>query len=412
MLMRKSYSKNTKITGDKSLSMFVLRFFVRFYKALFAKRTILFVTNKKIRTLTLGPAIQAFLLVVIAFVGNLFIQTLRYDQVVSAKSDQISHLQSANEYFQEEVGDLNEKLSKVTEYLHAVTGSSQEVKAQEFKFNKPKNFEEEDLSGKDSHTFKKLKDANQKLAHIQTIAQNRIKKIENIISITGLNLNKMPQKILHEKSSDLVKEISLNEKKQLLKGQGGPASDNNSLEEIMNAKSQEQEDLEKHLEKVKFANSIDYLIALEKVTVALPLARPMKNYYISSSFGSRVDPITGRSARHQGLDFVGMSQEKIISPSVGKVILAGKYSDYGNAVVIDHGFGITTRYGHLSVVKVKNGQMVKKGDVIALQGSTGRSTGQHLHYEVRYKNIPLNPRKFLEAGEALNEEQTIKHANS
>ncbi len=410
--MRKSYSKNAKITGNKGLGMLALRFLVRLYKLLLAKRTILFVTNKKIRTLTLGPAVQAFLFIALAFVGNLFIQTLRYDQVVSEKSDQISHLQSANEYFQDEVKDLNEKLSKVNEYLHAVTGSSQEVKAQEFKFKQPKNFKEQDLSGQDSHTFKQLKDANQKLSNIQAIAQNRIKRIENVISITGLNLNKMPQRILHEKSSELTKEISLNEKKQLSKGQGGPNSDANSLEEIMNAKSQEQEDLEKHLEKTKFTNAIDYLIALEKVTAALPLARPMKNYYISSSFGSRVDPITGRSARHQGLDFVGMSQEKILSPSSGKIILAGRYSDYGNAVVIDHGFGITTRYGHLSVVKVKNGQMVKKGEVIALQGNTGRSTGQHLHYEVRYKNMPLNPRKFLEAGEALNEEQTIKHANS
>ncbi len=411
--MSRNNLRNIKRSNNRGLGISLLRVMVRLYKLLFAKRTILFVTNKKIRTLTLGPAVQALMLIALVFIGDLFVQTLRYDQVVSEKSDQISHLQSANEYFQDEVGDLNEKLAKITEYLHAVTGSSQEVKGEEFKFNQPKSFKEQDLSGQDSHTFKQLKDANQKLAHIQTIAQGRIKKIENIISITGLNLNKMPQKILHEKSSDLEREISLNEKKHLVKGQGGPESDINSLEEIMNAKSQEQEDLEKHLEKMKFTNAIDYLIALEKVATALPLARPMKNYYISSGFGSRVDPITGRSARHQGLDFVGMSQEKIISPSVGKVILAGKYSDYGNAVVIDHGFGITTRYGHLSAVKVKNGQMVKKGEVIALQGNTGRSTGQHLHYEVRYKNIPLNPRKFLEAGEALiNEEKNIKHANS
>jgi murein DD-endopeptidase MepM/ murein hydrolase activator NlpD len=127
----------------------------------------------------------------------------------------------------------------------------------------------------------------------------------------------------------------------------------------------------------------------------------------------RSDPITNRKTLHHGLDFVGLENEKIYSPSSGKVILAGKFSEYGNAIVIDHGFGITTRYGHLSSIKVKEGQIVKKGENIALQGNTGRSTGDHLHYEVRYKNIPLNPKKFLEAGQILfNNQQNIRHVNS
>lgn len=134
----------------------------------------------------------------------------------------------------------------------------------------------------------------------------------------------------------------------------------------------------------------------------MPFGKPMKNYHISSSYGTRIDPITGRKARHRGLDFVGVDKEPIISPSDGKVILAGKYSEYGNAVVIDHGFGITTRYGHLSEIKVRKGQIVKTGEVIALQGNSGRSTGPHLHYEVRYKKSPLNPSKFLEAGKFLS----------
>ena len=152
-------------------------------------------------------------------------------------------------------------------------------------------------------------------------------------------------------------------------------------------------------------------MVLERLAQALPFNRPMKNYYISSTFGVRVDPITHRYTHHSGLDFVGVSNEKIISPSGGKVILAGRFSDYGNAVVIDHGYGITTRYGHLSSIKVKAGDNVKQGQVIAFQGNTGRSTGAHLHYEVRYKNIPLNPRKFLEAGETLND-LNPKYVNS
>ncbi|MBP7710791.1 MAG: M23 family metallopeptidase [Rickettsiales bacterium] len=410
--MKKSYFLKEKTSASsKKIGIFLLKALVRLYKFVFAKRTILFVTNKKIRTLTLGPILQACLIIALVLVGNLFVQTLRYDQLVDAKSNEIDKLQTTNEYFDEEIQEMNEKLAKINQYLNALSGGSHEVKAQEHQFKQPKNFKEEDLSGEDEHTFKQIKDASQKLANIEAIAQHRIKKIEDAIALTGLNLGKLPQKILREKSAEALREISLNDKKRL--AQGGPTSDKNSLEEIMSGKSQKEEELEKRLEKAKFTSEIDYLITLEKVATALPLSRPMKNYYISSGFGTRTDPITGRGAAHQGLDFVGVTKEKIISPSSGKVILAGKFSDYGNAVVIDHGFGITTRYGHLSEVKVKDGQRVRKGEVIALQGSTGRSTGQHLHYEVRYKNIPLNPKKFLEAGESLfNDEKTAKHANS
>ena len=145
----------------------------------------------------------------------------------------------------------------------------------------------------------------------------------------------------------------------------------------------------------------------------MPLARPMKGYYISSGFGRRTDPVTHRKATHQGLDFVGKKNAEILSPSEGIVTLAGRYSDYGNAIVIDHGFGITTRYGHLSSVKVKKGQFVTKNQVIATQGSSGRSTGDHLHYEVRYKKTPLNPGKFLKAGDTLfNDKEKAKYVNS
>ncbi len=96
-----------------------------------------------------------------------------------------------------------------------------------------------------------------------------------------------------------------------------------------------------------------------------------------------------------------------------RVIFAGKKNGYGSAVIISHGYKITTLYGHLSTIKVRVGQSVGKGEIIAQQGSTGRSTGEHLHYEVRYKNIPLNPRKFLEAGDQLlNDENNSKYVSS
>lgn len=385
----------------------------RFYKLLFAKRTILFVTNQKIRSITLGPVTQIALILISIFVSHLFAQSLRYNEAIGSKADEITKLRLMNSYFEAEFEDVNEKLKKINEYLSAVSGNVHPVKAEEPEVKKPKNLKEEDLSRRDKRVLDQVQEASGQLASIKSIAQARIKKIETAIVVTGLNIKKVPPKVLKRKSGEALQEISLNGKKGIADRQGGPEIDNHSLDSLVVATTSEEDDLEREFKKAQFTSELDYLMVLEKITKVMPFAKPMKNYYISSGFGSRVDPMTRRMTSHQGLDFVGVEREKIISPSSGKVILAGRYSDYGKAIVIDHGFGVTTRYGHLSEVRVKEGQTVNRGDVIALQGSTGRSTGSHLHYEVRYKNIPLNPRKFLEAGEALfNDEKTAKHVNS
>ncbi len=399
--MKRSYFLKKQISNVlQSLTLSASKAVTRCYKFLFAKRTIMFVTNQKIRTVTLGPVLQACCLISILWVGNLFVQSLRYDKIIDTKSEELSNLKEMNDYFEDEFDSVNDKLTKINEYLSSVSGNSHAVKAKEVPDKKPKNIKDEDLSRQDKHTLLEIKDVNNQLANVQSIVQGRIKKIERAMAITGLNLKKSATKDLDKKSGAVIKEISLNGKKGIADRQGGPLEEN-SLDAALASSNSDEDDVERQLEKVQFTSEIDYLMVLEKLAGVMPFAKPMKNYYISSGFGSRTDPITRRMAPHHGLDFVGVTREKIISPSAGKVILAGRFSDYGNAVVIDHGFGITTRYGHLSEVKVKEGQSVKQGDVLALQGNTGRSTGPHLHYEVRYKNIPLNPRKFLEAGEAL-----------
>lgn len=381
-----------------------------FFKIVFAKRTILFVSKNKIRTINLGIPSQIILILALAFVGKAFVNSLRYNSVINEKSEEITKLKTSNRYFEEEIGHINDKLKKVNDYLISITGNKHEASATENNFKQPKNIKEEDLSKSDKHTLNEIKNATFKLSEIQSTARRRIKDIENAISSTGLNLKKMPNtKQLATKSVKLEKEISLNRRQELLKGQGGALED--EMENFDNASTDE---LEKHLEKVEFANEFDRLFLLEKLVSVMPLSKPMKNYYISSGFGSRSDPISHRRHDvHKGLDFVGSKNANIISPAGGRVVLAGRYSDYGNAVVIDHGFGITTRYGHLSSIKVSQGQVVKKGQVIAAQGNTGRSTGQHLHYEVRYRGTPLDPKKFLEAGDFLFKDVgAVKYVNS
>ena len=148
-------------------------------------------------------------------------------------------------------------------------------------------------------------------------------------------------------------------------------------------------------------DEMTYLANLEKFIYHAPLRRPMNDYYVSSAFGKRVDPIRKIKAQHNGMDFVGNKNTEVLSPSIGEIKVAEKLGAYGNIVVIDHGYGITSRYGHLSTIKVKKGDIVKRGDILGLQGTTGRSTGDHLHYEVRYNNSPINPKKFLKTGDAI-----------
>ena len=142
---------------------------------------------------------------------------------------------------------------------------------------------------------------------------------------------------------------------------------------------------------------LDKLETLRHIVGNLPLARPIANAEQKSPFGHRFDPFNHRLAFHSGLDLAGPSGSMIHCTANGRVVKAGRDGAYGNAIDVDHGFGIVTRYAHLSKILVSQGDVVTLGQIIGVQGSTGRSTGAHLHYEVRYHDEPLNPKNFLEA---------------
>jgi len=151
-------------------------------------------------------------------------------------------------------------------------------------------------------------------------------------------------------------------------------------------------------------NDLDDLMMLSQIVSELPLGKPLAHFEEHSGFGHRIDPFNGHLAFHSGIDLAAGAGAKIYSTADGKVTLAGRSGAYGNAVDIEHSYGLSTRYAHLSEVRVQENQIVKKGDVIGIQGSTGRSTGNHLHYEVRYRDQPMNPKNFLEAKREIPEE--------
>lgn len=150
--------------------------------------------------------------------------------------------------------------------------------------------------------------------------------------------------------------------------------------------------------------SLARMEALERGLAGIPQVMPASLEFISSGFGYRADPFDGSAAMHAGLDFRGPIGASIYAAAAGRVSFVGVRQGYGNCVEIDHGNGLMTRYAHMSGFRSRVGQQVGAGQVIGLIGNTGRSTGPHLHFEVRINDRAVNPRPFLEAASRVFEE--------
>ena len=189
-------------------------------------------------------------------------------------------------------------------------------------------------------------------------------------------------------------------------GRGGAISTSFPAQNIsMNEFNSQRDALSKQME-----NRSDYLGILENRLFdarvkkkLMPTIRPVDVNWNASSFGWRIDPITGQNAMHEGIDFLTETGTPIHAAAGGLVVVAENHHQYGYMIDIDHGNDFTTRYAHTSKLLVKPGNVVKRGQTIAEVGSTGRSTGPHLHFEVRYKGVAQNPNRFLQvtAGNAV-----------
>ncbi len=149
------------------------------------------------------------------------------------------------------------------------------------------------------------------------------------------------------------------------------------------------------------SRSVVRLQAAQRLIAAMPLTSPLDSYRITSPYGLRKDPVTGRRAMHKGIDMAAPWNARVLSAAPGRVIRAGRNDAYGLMVEIDHGMGIVTRYAHMKKLLVKRGQKVDFRQPVGIVGNTGRSTGPHLHYEIRIDGEPLDPAGFIAAGRNL-----------
>ena len=186
-------------------------------------------------------------------------------------------------------------------------------------------------------------------------------------------------------------------------GRGGALSTSIPAQDLsMNELTWQLDALSRHME-----NRYDYMGILEnrlfdaKVKKKLmPTVKPVDVEWNASSFGWRIDPITGQNALHEGVDFLVDTGTPVHAAADGMVVVAEFHPQYGYVVDIDHGNDFITRYAHNSKILVKAGSLVQRGAIIAESGSTGRSTGPHVHFEVRYKGIAQNPNRFLQVSAA------------
>lgn len=203
-------------------------------------------------------------------------------------------------------------------------------------------------------------------------AAGSVQEIEKIVAMSGLNIDKLLRRV----ESDGI-------------GQGGP---------FIAASADLPGDEELGETMLSLDTNMTRWESLKEVLRVLPLSLPVDYYRLTSTYGGRVDPVNKKRSKHNGIDMAGAMYTSVYAPGPGVIVYSGPKGRYGNVVEVDHGFGIVTRFAHLNKTLVEVGDIVGHRQRIALLGNSGRSTGPHLHYEVRFDGRPMDPMKFIKAG--------------
>ena len=231
------------------------------------------------------------------------------------------------------------------------------------------------------------KQSDQIAENVQAIAEADAKIVDVVSKMTNENVDDLRKNM--KRINATIASLGLNEKALVEKANKyssptvGAAFNPMEMNKTLDPKYQ------------KLADGLELWNGLAKLTKILPMGAPVKSLNVTSNYGMRKDPFTGKQKRHRGIDFAGKIGTELMAVAPGRVISAGERVGYGLTVEIDHGLGFTTLYAHLSRATVARGDWVRPGTVVGLGGSSGRSTGPHLHYEIRYKGDPFNPSKFV-----------------
>lgn len=419
----------------------------------FPDRELILRTDGNVRFLKISKYLQvSALTLVLAVAGWAIFASFSYfihDRIIIAKNGEILDARMVYRSLLSEVSDYQSKFASLTsdleknhslmlnvveknaalqQNLHSTkiklsdskSQKNQILNAREKLRNKLTSIENE-MHGLNTHNFELKGNLNSITTNLEEAliernqARSQGKKLSNMVSRLENQLEKLHKSEqdvlagLTERTKENIADIEyvlgrtgLNVKKLVAatqvqsKGQGGP------FVEIIPA-SEPAERLKISLNNLN--QQLDRYDDLQSLMTQMPLSAPLDYFSIASHYGKRRDPINRRWAMHYGLDFGGIARTSVYSTAPGVVTYAGRKGKYGKLVEIDHGKGFKTRYGHLHKVLVKRGEKVEYRKKIGLLGSTGRSTGPHLHYEVTYKGKPRNPWRFIKAGRYVYKRQ-------
>ncbi len=420
-------------------------------KRIYPERQIVIRTNERISYLRLGYIPQFIVTIILvsvtSWVGYSSVSYVLNDHILSAKNQQIVNVRLAYQGLLDEVTEYQNKFLGITDELeknHTMmldlveqnTALQQHLSsvAQELKVTEADRYSviearerlkvnlteiQENLHSLTSKNFllndnldsvesnlqitvsernvaleqseRLTKYANELEIRLSTFQTTQLASIINLTERTDSNISSLERVVTMAGMDVLVMVNGVTPKTDT--GQGGP---------FIAVPGQPGEELRSRL--AVLDSRLEHLEDLQQTMQRLPLVAPLTAYYITSKYGKRHDPLNNRWSMHYGVDFGGTLKTPVYSTAPGKVTYAGNKGKYGNIIEIDHGDGVISRFAHLQKILVKRGQAIGFYEKIGLLGSSGRSTGPHLHYEINVAGKPMNPIKFIKAGRYVFQE--------
>ena len=383
--------------------------FKTFYKKLqkwFPDKTFVITTNESTKYIKITCLMQlaiVFLFSVFVIYGSVKYRISVYHEDKTSLIEENATLKTQNMQLVAYLNDLNGQVDKINEYLNVVD------KNKDDKSDKKTKREKIDINNTKEQVQKKM----EKTYHALNERKHKLYALAKDVGVQNSNYFSNAVVVKSQKTVDVPvenntyeKQVSNNEAEATQEVAMGGVFEPTAVERPTKLIKKTITTTSKSFHQKPEINQSNYnrtltdLIDTEKFASSLPLGVPAKDsYYTTSKFGYRSDPFAKVKAVHRGQDMV-ISTRKIYAPQDGRVSFRGQKTGYGNVLELDHFKGydkISTRYAHLAEFKVNQGDRVKKGDLIAIQGSTGRSTRSHLHYEVLINNQQVDPMKFMKA---------------
>ncbi len=377
----------------------------RLFAGVFCKRSIIIISDHKTQHVPFAAGTQVLATAaVMGFVAWAAFSSGSYmaaQQVIDEKEKKLATFAQENEKVSAEFTLLRQDLMKLAEDGKGKTAEAVKEIAEQYA-EKPALATNDDVKSKYDAVFNRIQflenkvkdlqsDHEMMMADIRATTGGKIKELEKVIARTGVD----KEELQRSAEAKRIQEEERREKYGRIEGSTETPADGRGgpYVPLSTTGVLKEKDAELYF-------NLRKLTDLNDIVAAMPLDIPMAaDYRTTSGFGTRVDPFRGTLSMHAGVDLSGPSGTKVLASNDGRIDFAGWKTAYGNVIDVKHEFGFTTRYGHLRQILVRPGQLVKKGQVIGIQGSTGRSTGEHLHYEVQYMGKPINPANFLKAGE-------------